>query len=192
MRAEKGGNMKLEEKTLSRTDIFSGRIIDVHVDDVELEDGSKSKREVVDHPGGVTVAALTEKDELLFVRQYRYPYHKVVLELPAGKLEKGEDPAEAVKRELKEETGCIGKDYRFMGNLLPSPGYCGEIIRLFFCRVAEEGEMKLDEDEFLEVERIGLEDAVKLVMDGEIEDSKTQTLILKVYMMIKGGDKHGC
>lgn len=176
--------MKLEEKTLSRQDIFKGRIIDVHVDDVELENGKTSKREVVDHPGGVTVAALTEKNELLFVRQYRYPYHEVVLELPAGKLEKGEDPFEAVKRELREETGCVGKDYVFCGNLYPSPGYCGEIIRLWFCKVDYEGEMDLDEDEFVEVERIPVPEAVRMVMDNEIVDAKTQTLILKVARML--------
>ncbi|MBP5158852.1 MAG: NUDIX hydrolase [Lachnospiraceae bacterium] len=172
--------MELNEKTLEREDKFKGRVLTVHVDKVGLVNGKTSTREVVDHPGGVTVAALTDRNELLFVRQYRYPYHKVIMELPAGKLEVGEEHFEAVKRELKEETGCEGKDWEFFGDLYPSPGYCGEIIRLWFCRVADRGEMNLDEDEFLEVEKIPLREAVDMVMRGEIEDSKTQALVLRV------------
>ncbi|MCR5685685.1 MAG: NUDIX hydrolase [Lachnospiraceae bacterium] len=168
------------EKTLSTKEIFTGRIIKVHVDDVELENGKKGYREVVDHPGGVCVAAVTACKELLFVRQFRYPYHEVCLELPAGKLEPGEDPADAIKRELKEETGCTGKNWQFMGNLYPSPGYCGEIIRLWMCEVdTESSEQDLDEDEFVECERISIEKAMDMVMKGEIPDAKTQVLIMK-------------
>lgn len=172
------------EKTLTRKDIFTGRIITVHVDDVELENGKTGYREVVDHPGGVCVAAVTKDMELLFVRQFRYPYHEICLELPAGKLEKGEDPAEAIKRELREETGCTGKNWQFHGNLYPSPGYCGEIIRLWSCEVDKEsGEQDLDEDEFVECEKIPITKAVEMVMNNEIPDAKTQVLILKVARM---------
>lgn len=172
--------MKLEEKTISRKDIYAGRIIKVHVDDVELENGKPGIREVVDHPGGVCVAAVTKDLELLFVRQFRYPYHEVCLELPAGKLEPGEDPAEAVKRELWEETGCTGRDWKFCGNLYPSPGYCGEIIRLWSCRVDEESDTQsLDEDEFVVCVKIPLTTAVEMVMNNEIPDAKTQALILR-------------
>ena len=125
------------------------------------------------------VAALTEQNEVLLVRQFRYPYKEVLLELPAGKLEKGEDPFEAVKREQMEETGTTGENYISLGNLYPSPGYCGEIIRIWACRVAQKGEMHLDEDEFLEVERIPLDKAVEMVLNNEIPDSKTQVGILK-------------
>ena len=172
------------EKTLNRKDIFSGRIINVHVDDVELENGKPGYREVVDHPGGVCVACRTRDGELLFVRQFRYPYHEQCLELPAGKLEKGEDPFEAVKRELMEETGCTGKNWKFCGNLYPSPGYCGEIIRLWCCEVdSETGTQQLDEDEFVECERIPLKKAVDMVMNNEIPDAKTQVLVLKAAML---------
>lgn len=179
--------MKLFEKTLASETKFEGKIITVLHDQVELENGSTAFREVVCHNGGVCVAALTEKNELLFVRQFRYPYKAVLLELPAGKLEKGEDPFEAVQRELMEETGTRGENYISLGNLYPSPGYCGEIIRMWACRVAEKGEQNLDDDEFLEVERIPLEQAVEMVLQNEIPDSKTQVGILKTAALVKAG-----
>ena len=111
----------------------------------------------------------------------------MLLELPAGKLEKGEDPFEAIKREQMEETGTTGEDYISLGNLYPSPGYCGEIIRIWACRVAQKGEMHLDEDEFLEVERIPLDKAVEMVLNNEIPDSKTQVGILKTAALVKAG-----
>ena len=179
--------MKLMEKTISQKEIYNGRIIHVHVDQVELENGRTSTRECVDHPGGVSVAVLTEKDEMLFVRQFRYPYKMAVLEAPAGKLEKDEDPFEAMKREQKEETGTTGIGYVELGKLYPSPGYTDEIITLYACRVDSIGETNFDEDEFLEVERIPMQKAVELVMNNEIPDAKTQVLILKVAQLIKDG-----
>lgn len=180
--------MKLYEKTLSVETIYDGRIIHAHVDDVELENGTVTKREVVDHPGGVSVAVLTGKNELIFVRQFRYPYKKVLLELPAGKLEPGEDPFEAVKREQLEETGTRGDNYISLGEVYPTPGYCGEIIRLWACRAAEgQQELSLDEDEFLDTERIPLDRAVEMVCNNEIPDAKTQIGILKTAFLIKNG-----
>lgn len=179
--------MKLFEKTLTSETKFEGRIIKVLRDTVELENGKTSAREVVCHNGGVCVAALTEQNEVLLVRQFRYPYKEVLLELPAGKLEKGEDPFEAVKREQMEETGTTGENYISLGNLYPSPGYCDEIIRIWACRVAQKGEMHLDEDEFLEVERIPLDKAVEMVLNNEIPDSKTQVGILKTAALVKAG-----
>lgn len=179
--------MNLTEKTLSRQDIYKGKIIDVHCDTVELPNGDQSKREVVGHPGGVCIAALTEDNELLFVRQYRYPYAEVVLELPAGKLEPGANPLENGKRELREETGAQGFGYLSLGKLYPTPGYCSEIIHLYFCRVTGFGKMNPDEDEFLEVERIPVNKAVEMVLNNEIPDAKTQTAVLKVGMMLARG-----
>ncbi len=178
--------MNLEEKTLSETYHFKGRIINLRVDDVELSDGSKSIREIIEHPGGVCVAALTTDGRLPFVRQFRYPYKEIVTELPAGKLEKGEDPLDAVRRELAEEVGAEGKNWRGMGKLYPSPGYCGEIIHLYACDIDIEGDSHPDEGEFLEVEYISLEDAVKMVLSNQLPDSKTQTLILKLWMEKSG------
>ena len=179
--------MKLYEKTLASETKFEGRIIKVILDDVELENGKTAKREVVCHNGGVCVAALTENDEVLLVRQFRYPYKEILLELPAGKLEKGEDPFEAMKREQMEETGTMGENYVSLGNLYPSPGYCGEIIRIWACRVSAKGEMHLDDDECLEVERIPLQKAVEMVLNNEIPDSKTQVGILKTAALVKNG-----
>ena len=121
------------------------------------------------------------------VHQYRYAMQQEQCELPEGKLEKGEDPFEAVKREQMEETGTTGENYISLGNLYPSPGYCGEIIRIWACRVAQKGEMHLDEDEFLEVERIPLDKAVEMVLNNEIPDSKTQVGILKTAALVKAG-----
>lgn len=173
--------MNLEEKTLSQTYHFKGRILNLRVDDVELPDGGKSVREIIEHPGGVCVAALTADGRLPFVRQFRYPYREIVTELPAGKLEKGEDPFDAIRRELAEEVGAQGTNWRSMGKLYPSPGYCGEIIHLYACDIDVSGESHPDEGEFLEVEYIPLQKAVEMVLDNRLPDSKTQTLVMKLW-----------
>lgn len=179
--------MKLFEQTKHEQPIFKGKIIRVHVDDVVLENGADAKREVVEHPGGVCVAILTEKDELILVRQFRYPYKEVLLELPAGKLEEGEDPFLAAQREQREETGTTGLNYIFLGNLYPTPGYCSEIIRIWACRIGTQGEMAPDEDEFIETEKIPLQKAVDMVLNNEICDAKTQVGILKAASLVQKG-----
>ena len=173
--------MNLTEIPLTQETIYKGRIITLRVDKARLPNGSEATREVVEHPGGVCVAALTDDDCLLFVRQFRYPYGEVLLELPAGKLDRGEDPLEAGKRELAEETGASATDYESLGKLYPSPGYCGEIIHLYMARNLSFGVMHPDEDEFLEVEKISLEEAVRMVVDNQIPDAKTQAAVLKVW-----------
>lgn len=179
--------MNLTEKPLSADYKFHGKIINLRVDECELPDGNHALREVVEHPGGVTVAALTEKNELLFVRQFRYPFQAVTLELPAGKLEKGEDPFEALKREQREETGTWSKDYIYLGDIYPTPGYCAEILRLWACRVEGHTEMDLDEDEFLEVEKIPLEEAYQMALNNELPDAKTQIGVLRTYALVQAG-----
>lgn len=174
--------MNLRETPLKQTIIYDGKIIRVRVDDARLPNGATAKREVVDHPGGVCVAALTDQEELLFVRQFRYPYEEIIPEIPAGKLEPGEDPLPAGKRELKEETGAVAAHYESLGQLYPSPGYCGEIIHMYMATGLSFGEMSPDEDEFLQVERIPLIKAVDMVLSGEIKDAKTQAAVLKVAM----------
>ncbi len=177
----------MTEKTLNRKDIFDGKIINVHVDDVELEDGTTSFREIVEHSGGVCVAALDENKELFFVRQFRYPFKRELIELPAGKLEKGEIPLEAGLRELEEECGVRADRVIDMGQIYPTVAYCSEIIYLFAATGLHPVIQHLDEGEFLSVEKMPLEKAAKMVLDGEIRDAKTVALILKLDKMVREG-----
>lgn len=179
--------MELTEKTLNSKTVFDGRILKIMVDDIELPNGHKSNREVVGHPGGVCVAALDEDNYLYFVKQYRYPYHEVVTELPAGKLENGQTPLENGKRELKEEVGAEGYSYISLGQLYPSPGYTQEIIHLYACRIKSIGSQNPDEDEFLNVEKIHIDKAVEMVLNNQLPDAKTQTAVLKLAMLLKSG-----
>ncbi len=173
------------EKTISSKEIFKGKVISVHHDEVSLENGNTAMREVVYHNGGVCVLPLLDNGDVLFVKQFRYPYREEVLELPAGKLEKGEDPFVSAQRELLEETGATAKEYISLGKLYPSPGYCSEVISMYLARDLVFSAQKLDEDEFLDVVRIPLEKAVKMVLDGSITDAKTQAAILKTHIMLK-------
>ena len=178
--------MKLYEETLSQEYRYRGKIINTRVDEARLENGATALREVIEHPGGVCVAALTDNNELLFVRQFRYPYKEVVLELPAGKRDNpDEDPLTCGKRELLEETGAVATQYRSLGTLYPSPGYCDEVIHLFLAQGLTFGEASPDENEFLQVERIPLDTAVQMVQNNEIPDAKTQVAILKTALLVK-------
>ena len=180
--------MELTEKTIRETTIYDGKIIRVHVDDIELPNGRPAIREIVEHPGGVCVAALTKENTLTFVRQYRYPYHKVLLELPAGKLEKGEDPLEAGLRELEEECGLQAENVRSLGCVYPTVAYCSEIIHLFLATGLVKTKQHFDEDEFLETVELSLDEAVDLVMRGEITDSKTVAMVLKIARLQETGE----
>lgn len=176
--------MNLEEKQLNFNYKFKGRIINLRQDTALLPDGNTATREVIEHPGGVCVAALTDQDELLFVRQWRYPYGETTLEIPAGKRDKsGEDPLECGKRELKEETGATAENYIDLCPLYPSPGYVNEIIWCYLATGLTFGEQDTDDDEFLDVLRIPLEKAVQMVLTGEIKDAKTQIAVLKVKLL---------
>ena len=181
--------MNLTEKTIASEQIFSGKIITVKRDTALLPNGEQAFREVVMHPGGVCVAALTDKGEVLAVRQFRYPYSEVLLEIPAGKRDKsGEDPLECGKRELKEETGATAENYYPLGVLYPSPGYCDEKIYMFAATNLSYGECNPDDDEFLEVEKIPLEDFVNMILEGKITDAKTQAAVLKLNALIQKGE----
>ncbi len=179
--------MKLSEKTIASKTIYEGKILQVILNDIELPDGKKSKREVVNHPGGVAVAALDENNNLLFVKQFRYPYKEIVFELPAGKLEKGMSPLENGKRELLEETGAVGYSYISLGQVYPSPGYTNEIIHLYACKIKSLGESRPDEGEFLNVEKLPLDKAVEMVLNNRIPDAKTQIAVLKTAMLLNSG-----
>jgi len=174
--------MNLNETTVARNVVYRGRIVTLRCDDALLPNGKPCLREVVDHPGGVCVVAVTNENELLLVRQFRYPYGEVLLELPAGKLEHGEDPLLAGQRELLEETGAVARSYEDLGIFYPTPGYCGEKIYMYLARELRFEAPRPDEDEFLQCVRVPLEEAVRMVMDGELRDGKTQAGVLKVAM----------
>lgn len=181
--------MNLEEKQLKSDYQYRGKIINLRLDEALLPNGKTAKREVVEHPGGVCVAALTDQKEVLMVRQFRYPYGEVIAEIPAGKRDHSEEsPLACGKRELKEETGCTAQRYYELGQLYPSPGYCGEIIWMYAATGLTFGQSNPDEDEFLSVERIPLEEAVQKILSGEIKDAKTQAAILKLKLLCDNGN----
>lgn len=171
--------MDYTEKTVSSREIYNGRIIHVKEDTVELPDGKLAGRELVMHHGGVGVIAVDEDKNVLTVTQYRKPYEEMVLEVPAGKLEKGEDPQTAGIRELQEETGYQAKNVEYIGKYYPTPGYCSEIISLYLATDLTFVGQNLDEGEFVEVKKIPLATLVEMVMNNEIYDAKTAIAILK-------------
>ncbi len=168
------------EQTDDVQGIFSGKIITVHNDTVTLANGESASREVVDHPGGVAVVGLTDNNEIIMVRQFRYPYKETIYEIPAGKLERGEDPCNAGKREFKEECGAQAGVFEPMGEIYPTPGYCSEIIRMFYATDLTFGSQSLDDDEFLDVVRMPFSECLDKIMSGEIKDAKTIIGILKL------------
>lgn len=174
----------LAETTLRREEKFRGRIVSVHVDEVRLPDGSTSLREVVEHTGGAAVLALDEENRVLAVRQYRYVFGKTLLEVPAGKLDPGEDPAAGALRELREETGAVPEEFLSMGSVLPSPGCYGERLYLYLARGLRMEAQHLDEGEFLHVERIPFDEMVRRCLSGEIEDAKTVVAVLKAKLLL--------
>ena len=176
--------MRLEEKTISSEQIYDGKVVKLFVDKAEVENGDIVKREVIKHPGGVCVVPLDEDENVIFVRQFRYPHGRVFLEIPAGKLEVGENHRECGLRELKEETGCGCDSFEYLGNLVPTPAYDSEIIHMYLARGLHSGEQKLDEDEFLETEKIPLKKAAEMILKNEIADAKTQIAILKTVCLL--------
>ncbi len=179
--------MNLEEKTISQSYAYKGRIINMRVDEALLPNGTTAGREVVEHNGGVCVVALTENNEIFLVKQFRYPYGEIIYEIPAGKRDGNEEPLACGIRELKEETGMTAKKFIPLGELYPSPGYCGEIIWMYAAVGLSAGESEPDEDEFLEAEKVPLEKAIEMIMSGEIKDAKTQAAVLKLAELIRQG-----
>ncbi len=177
-------SIDLTEKTLSREDKFHGQILSVHVDQVLLPNGQTSTREVVDHVDGVAVLPLDERNNVLTVTQYRYVFGKTLLEIPAGKLDPGEDPVTGALRELKEETGAVPDVFLPLGRILPAPGCYGETLHLFLARGLHMEEQALDPDEFLQVERVPFQEMVHRCLTGEIEDAKTVAAVLKAKVQL--------
>ena len=174
-----------EVKTGSQ-EIFDGVILHVFKDSVELPNGKPATREVIRHVGAVGVIPITEDGKVLIERQFRYPLDRVVVEIPAGKLDSfTEDRLSAAKRELEEETGYTAQEWISMGDYYPAPAYCDERITLYLARGLQLGQRHLDEDEFLNFEFIPLAQLVEDVMNGQITDGKTQVAILKAAHLLQ-------
>ena len=180
--------MTHHETQLSSEEIFDGRVIRVTRDRVQLENGHESIREVVHHHGGAAVAALNEKGEIYLVRQYRYALDRELIEIPAGKLEKGEDPFAAARRELGEEAGLSAGEYRDLGPIIPTCGYCSEIIWMYAAKDLRPVGQHLEDDEFLSVFTLPLDEAARMALSGEITDSKTVVAILKLKALRDAGE----
>lgn len=176
--------MHLFEKTVESELIFDGKIITVKKDKAELENGEIVNRELVVHPGGVCVVPINENGEILMVKQFRYPFQEALVEVPAGKLEVGEDHREAGLRELREETGAVCEKFEYLGVCYPSVAYLTEKIHMYLATGLTFENQDLDEDEFLDVIKIKLEDAVEMVMNNELPDAKTQCAILKAARIL--------
>ena len=177
--------MELFEKEIERKYIYEGKILKLRHDLVELPDGKAAEREIIEHSGGSGVLAVTENDEILLVKQYRRPYDEVTYEIPAGKLNPGESPEENARRELSEETGYEAKTLIDFGKIYPSPGYTGEVIRIYFTQDAvKAGDAHTDEDEYLSLVKMPVEEAKRCIEEGvRIYDSKTIIAITKYLLM---------
>ena len=176
--------MDLTERTLESKTIFQGKIITVLLDQAQLPDGKPAEREVVLHPGGVGILPLDENGNVTLVQQYRYPFHQVLLELPAGKLDQGEDHRLAAARELSEETGLEAGELTYLGSILASPGFCDERLHMYLARNLRRAQSHPDEDEFLNVVTMPFETPCRQVMDGTIEDAKTVATTLKAKILL--------
>jgi ADP-ribose pyrophosphatase len=173
--------MEFEEKTLKSEIVFDGKVMTVLKDQIELADGYKSFREVVVHNGGVVVIALKNDDTILLVKQFRYPLKSISLELPAGKLELNEDPNEACKRELEEETGYQAKNWKSLGYIHTSPGFCTEKLYLYLASDLEFVGEHPDEGEIVKTLEYSKSEVLKMIHNGTINDSKTICAIFRAF-----------
>ena len=178
--------MELEEKTLASELVFDGRLLKLYRDEVEPAGGGQAVREYVRHPGGAAVVALDGDGNVYLERQFRYPYRKVVVEIPAGKLEEGEDPAHAILRELKEEIGATAGRWDYLGHIMPSVGYTDEMLYLFLARDLTFGETHWDKDERLEPFKLPFAEALERAADGRINDGKTVCALFRAEGLMRG------
>ena len=177
--------MAHSEQTLDSRLIFDGKVIRVTLDTVRLENGDTSMREVVHHHGGACIMPVTDQGEVYLVRQFRYALGEEMWELPAGKLEAGEDPFEAAKRELEEECGVTADEYIPLGCIYPTVGYDSEKIHIWIAHGLHATRQHLDEDEFLDVHKLPFDQVLQMVLDNTIRDSKTVAAVLR-YALMRG------
>jgi len=178
--------MKYEEKTVGKKHIYDGNIIKVERLTVTLPNGEESTRDIVLHPGASVIIPVNDDNEVYMVRQYRKPIEKVSLEIPAGKLDPGEDPETCARRELKEETGLTAKNMKHVISIHSTPGFCNEVLHLFLATGLEDGESCADEDEFISCEKIKIDKLVDMIFRHEITDAKSIIGILIAEKYING------
>jgi len=176
--------MDLTEKQLLSEPIYDGKVVHLYKDSVRLPNGNTAIREVIRHQGAVCVVALDNEYNIYVVKQFRYPFADVITEIPAGKLEKGEEPLECAKRELLEETGLYAENFRYLGKIYSSPAFLDEVLHIYLATGLKKGTQNLDDDEFLDVEKVDLNEFVKQIIKGDIPDGKTQTAVLKAYYLV--------
>ncbi len=176
--------MNFEEKVISSESIYDGKVIKVRKEVVELPDGTKANREIVGHSGGVGVIAVDADGMVFMVSQYRIAAKSMMMEIPAGKKEYGEDPLECGKRELIEETGYKGNEFIHLGDYYATPGYCEEVLSIYLARDLEFVGQNLDEGEFLNVSKHSLDELYEMVMNNQIHDCKTAIAILKAKVIL--------
>jgi len=168
----------VDETRIDSKVVFEGRMLTMKVDTVKLPNGRQASREVVVHPGAVAVTAVNEKDEILLIKQFRYPAGHVLWEIPAGKLEKGEEPLICAKRELAEETGYGAEEWRHLSTFFTTPGFTDEIMYVYLATGLYEDKKAADDDELIELHNVPFSAALKMISTGEIKDAKTIAGIL--------------
>ena len=177
---------QLQEVKIASEEIFDGHVVHLYKDTVRLPNGNSAPRETVRHVGAVAVVPMTDDGKVIVERQFRYPLDAVITEIPAGKLDsKAEDRLAAAKRELAEETGYTADEWISLGDYYPAAAYTDEVITMYLAKGLHKGERNLDEDEFLNVAEVPLEELVQDIMAGRIADGKTQAAILKAYLLLK-------
>ena len=169
----------LTEAVLETAQVYQGKLLDVRLDRVRLPDGNESTREYVKHQGAAVIIPVLDNGALIFERQFRYPVGQTFLELPAGKIDSGEDPLQTAQRELLEETGYVARDWRYIGVMHPCIGYSNERIEIFFAQgLQQDSRQKLDHGEFIDVLTMSLDEALFAVREGKITDGKTIVALL--------------
>ena len=175
----------LEEKTISSENIFSGKVISLQVDEVELPNGKIAKREIIKHPGAVAIIAITDENKIVMVEQYRKALEQTIIEIPAGKLESGEQPDVCAKRELEEETSYECESLELLNSFYTSPGFANEIVHVYLAKglTKKEDAAGLDEDEFVNLMELTIGEALQAIEEKKIYDAKT--IFAVQYLQLK-------